>query len=176
MIIRHASQIGEPVIRKKSVRVVNARSAKTQKVVQDLIDSMRYHQLVGMAAPQIGVSQRIFVTEIRKTATRKTVKQLDSLRVFINPRIIHRSQQHSNDYEGCGSVAEATLFAPVRRPSAVTIQGVNERGEPFQLKATGLLARVLQHELDHLNGVVFLDHLRDGALVLDRQGYLRGSR
>ncbi len=172
MIIRHTSQIGEPVIRKKALRVKDVQSVKTKKMVRDLIDSMRYHQLVGMAAPQIGISAQIFVTEIRKTETRKNPKQLDHLRVFINPRIIHVSKKQETDYEGCGSVADAQLFAPVQRPNMVTIEALNEYGEVFILEAKGLLARVIQHEFDHLQGKVFLDRVRVTTAILDRQNYI----
>lgn len=176
MIIRRASQIGEPVIRKKVLRVKDMRAAKTKKIVRDLVDSMRFHQLVGMAAPQIGIGAQIFVTEIRKTATRKKLKQLDGLRVYINPRIIHTSKKQEIDYEGCGSVAQAQLFAPVRRPASVTIQAFDEEGKLFVLEAKGLLGRVIQHEYDHLQGKVFLDRVESSTTILDRQSYIQYSR
>lgn len=176
MIIRSATQIGDQAIRKKSLKVTKCGSLKVQKIIKDLTDSMRYHQLVGMAAPQIGSNLRIFVTELRKTVTRKSLKQLDGVRVYINPRLVQVSKKQDIDYEGCGSVAKAKLFAPVRRPSLVTVQAMNEFGQSFRLKASGLLARVIQHETDHLNGVVFLDRVKNFAQVLDRKDYIRKKR
>lgn len=173
MIIRQAAQIGEPVIRAKAKRVSNVGVPSTKKIIRDLIDSMRHHQLVGMAAPQIGIGVQIFVTEIRRTATRKRPNQLDGVRVFINPRIVSISKKQVFGYEGCGSVAHAQLFAPIQRPKSVAVQAFNERGELFSLQATGLLARVIQHEYDHLQGRVFLDLVKDTRKIIDRQIYVQ---
>jgi len=85
MIIKNATQIGNPVIRAKAKPVKLATSPRTKKIVRDLIDSMRYHGLVGMAAPQIGISLRVFVTELRETNVRRA-KDADVVRVFINPK------------------------------------------------------------------------------------------
>lgn len=117
---------------------------------------MRENDLVGMAAPQIGSNVRIFVTEIRKTKVRNPALQ-DSLRVFINPKIIVSSKREVLGWEGCGSVAFSGLFGKVRRPYSVTVQAQDIEGAVFELKASGLLARIIQHEVDHLNGVLFTD-------------------
>lgn len=172
MIIKEATQVGNPIIRDKSKAVLSVSSPATKRIVRNLIDSMRYHGLVGMAAPQIGISQRIFVTEIRKTKSRSP-KALDSIRVFINPRIISRSSKQAFGYEGCGSVARAGLFGNVKRSYAVTIEAFDRRGKKFKLHATGLLARIIQHEYDHLDGKVFLDRLGNMKSVMSREEYLR---
>jgi peptide deformylase len=96
------------------------------------------------------------VSEIRKTKNRKYVEP-DELRVFINPKITTASKQTDFGWEGCGSVANSDLFAKVRRPSSVTVEAYNEHGELFTLAAKGLLARVIQHEYDHLDGILFVD-------------------
>src|SRR5688572_2661589 len=113
MIIKEATQIGNKVIRSKAREITKQKSKSVQKIIADLIDSMRHHELVGMAAPQIGKDIRVFVTEIRETKLRKgqTKKNVDPLRVFINPRIISFSKVKKSDWEGCGSVASAGLFA-----------------------------------------------------------------
>lgn len=167
MAIRPATQIGHPAIRERSVPVVSASSAATKKIVRDLIDSMRSYNLVGMAAPQIGINKRVFVTEIRRTRTRNP-KMEDPARVFINPRIIAASQKQTIDYEGCGSVAHGGLFGAVRRPYIVTVTAYGLNGKKFTLRAEGLLARIVQHETDHLNGVVFLDRMKDMSSLIDR--------
>lgn len=166
MAIRRAVQIGEPSIRAKSVTA--AGGAATKKIARDLIDSMRHYGLVGMAAPQIGVNKRIFVTEIRRTKTRNPRKE-DSVRVFVNPRIVKISQKQAVDYEGCGSVAHAGLFGAVRRPFAVTVTASDLSGKRFTLKAGGLLARIIQHEADHLDGIVFLDRMKNMVSLMDRE-------
>lgn len=156
MAIKKTVQVGDPVIRAKAKPVKDFKTAATKRVIRDLTDTLRAHNLVGIAAPQIGESLGIFVTEIRQTKFRPNVTP-DELRVFINPKIVSVSKKVVSDWEGCGSVAEAGLFAKVRRPESVTIEAYNEQGEKFTFSAKGLLGRVIQHENDHLDGVLFTD-------------------
>ena len=158
MIHKNVTQVGTPVIRARSKTVSNWDTTEVRKIIKNLTDSMRYHELVGMAAPQVGKGVRICVTEIGQTKYRKRNGiALDGLRVFINPKITFVSKTRNSDWEGCGSVASSQLFGKVRRPSSLTVEARNENGDPFTLSARGLLARVIQHEIDHLNGVVFTD-------------------
>ena len=136
---------------------------------------MRHADLVGMAAPQIGQNVKIFVTEIRKTKFRKT-KELDKLRVFINSKIISRSKKMVSGYEGCGSVATAGIFGKVPRPYQVTVSAIDEKNKKFVFTAKGLLARVIQHETDHLNGIVFLDKVANRKSLMSREEYLKKFR
>ncbi len=175
MIIKEASQVGDPIIRAKAKPVTKVTSTETKKIVKDLIDSMRYHNLVGMAAPQIGISKRVFVTEIRATKLRKG-RKLDSVRVFINPKITKLSKLKILDWEGCGSVAEAQLFSKVPRSKTIEVEAYNLEGKKFALVATDLLARIIQHETDHLNGVIFMDRITDTKTLMSRGEYLRIRR
>lgn len=173
MIVKNTTQVGNPIIRSKSVEVSNPTSKSTQKVVTNLIDSMRHHDLVGMAAPQIGKGVRIFVTEIRRTKLRKKASgKLDPLRVFINPKILFISKKTAKDWEGCGSVATANLFGKVMRPVSLEVEAMDEHGTKFRLKAKNLLARVIQHEMDHLNGTLFVD-TADTKTYMSRNEYLK---
>lgn len=171
MTVKKASEIGSSVIRSKAKAVKGIRSLKVKRAIKDLKDSMRKYGLVGMAAPQIGVSLRIFVTEIRKTQYRKTA-ELDSFRMFINPRIVSQSRKMADGYEGCGSVAIGGLFGPVKRPAGVTVEAFDGHGDKFRLKASKLLARVIQHEMDHLDGIVFIDRITDTKRLLGKGEYL----
>jgi peptide deformylase len=171
MSIKKTTQIGEKTIRNKSIPVKNVFSREIQQIIKDLVDSMRHDNLVGMAAPQVGKNYRIFVSEIRKTNYRKSIDKNDSLKIFINPKIIFKSKKQIEGYEGCGSVASAQLFGKVKRPESVICTALNEKGEPFEIKASGLLARVIQHEIDHLNGIVFIDKV-DTKTLLDKQSYI----
>ena len=173
MSIKRATQIGEGVIRQKAALVKNALDKKAQQIIKDLVDSMRHDNLVGMAAPQIGRGLRIFVTEIRHTTYRKNISKPDPLRVFINPRIVWRSKRKAIGYEGCGSVASSALFGLVKRPASVICRALDKNGEPFTVRATGLLARAIQHEMDHLNGIVFIDQVSTKSLV-DKETYING--
>lgn len=159
MIIKLVTQVGNPIIRARSKNVTDIGSKKIKNIIEDLRDSMHYHGLVGMAAPQIGKNLRIFVSEIRATKLRKgqSVRNVDKLRVYVNPRIVWQSKKLVAGYEGCGSVATANLFGMVKRPASVTVRAQNENGKQFELKTSGLLARVIQHEYDHIEGIVFTD-------------------
>jgi peptide deformylase len=174
MTIKNTVQVGNLIIRKKSTKVKNPLSGSVKQVIKDLVDSMRSHELVGMAAPQIGKNVRIFVTEIRETKLRKgnTKKDIDFLRVFVNPVIISSSKKTVTGWEGCGSVATASIFGMVRRPVSVLIEAVDENGKKFRIKAERLLARVVQHEIDHLNGIVFTDKA-DTKTYMSKVEYLK---
>ena len=93
--------------------------------------------------------------------------------MFVNPKIISRSSKQVFGYEGCGSVANASLFGSVKRAHAITVEAFDEKGKKFKLCAFGLLARIIQHEYDHLEGKVFLDRLGDMKSVMSREEYLR---
>ncbi len=168
MAIKRISQVGEAVIRAKAKPVNLKDKIGIKKLIKDLHDSMFATGLVGIAAPQIGIGLQIFVSEVRKTKTRKP-KDLDGFRVFINPKITNKSVKQTILEEGCGSVAHATLFGPVRRPAEVEVRALDEHLKPFTLKAHGLLAKIIQHEYDHLQGAVILDKFTDTRKCWVRQ-------
>ncbi len=161
MAIQPVSQVGERVIRSKAKKVLQKDRKALAVLVKNLIDTMHATDLIGIAAPQIGVSAQVFVTEIRKTKVRKHLSDADSLRVFINPVLTWASPKETTMDEGCGSVCHATLFGQVKRPAEVEIQALDENFQPFTVRAKGLLAKCLQHEYDHLQGVVILDKFTD---------------
>lgn len=174
MIVKNIAQIGNPIIRKKSKKVLVINSKKIKTVVKNLIDSLYYHDLIGMAAPQIGVNLRIFVIGIRETKFRKNIQaKSKSVSVYINPEISWKSKKMNESYEGCGSVAFANLFGPLERPKEVEIRAYNEKGDLFTQRADGLLARVIQHEYDHLDGIVFVDKVSDTRKLMSRNEYIK---
>ena len=173
MSVKKIYEIGSVVIRTRAQKVDLSNLKHIRKIVTDLADTMRHTNLVGMAAPQIGVGSRVFVTEIRKTPTRRDVSTLDPLRIFINPRIIQSSKRRIVDFEGCGSVASGGLFGPVKRPETIAVRAHNENGEEFELETSGLLARIIQHEMDHLDGICFVDHVTDPKTFLGRNEYIK---
>lgn len=127
-----------------------------EEVNEDIIDlahtmleKMYTDDGLGLAAPQVGVDKRIFVCHV----------QNDQARIFINPQLIGTSQEQSSYEEGCLSIPG--VYADVTRPSSISVQALNERGRPFNLEAHGMLARVILHEMDHLKGVLFIDHLEE---------------
>lgn len=173
MAIKKTFEIGNEVVRAKAKPVEAITGAKVKKIITDLTDTMRAGDLVGMAAPQIGVSSRIFITEIRKTKARKYVDGGETLTVFINPTITKVSKKLVEDYEGCGSVANGELFGPVKRPETVAVHAWNEQGEEFELETSGLLARVIQHEYDHLEGVCFIEKVTDNKKLMGIHEYIK---
>lgn len=138
--------LGDDVLREQvdEIKDVNGEIAD---LAQNMIAAMYHGDGVGLAAPQVGLLKSMFVCHVNG----------DQPRVFINPQIIGTSQELLPYEEGCLSIPG--MYGDVIRPSMVTIQAVNEQGKPFKLDAEGLLARVVQHELDHLKGVLFIDHL-----------------
>ncbi|QQO08938.1 peptide deformylase [Breznakiella homolactica] len=120
-----------------------------RKLSEEMIEIMHADKGVGLAGPQVGVLKRIFVIHVDG----------DIPRVFINPSIIGTSQDQVKYEEGCLSIPG--VWADVIRPAAVKIQAWNERGRPFTMEAEGITARVIQHEYDHLDGVLFIDRLSE---------------
>lgn len=150
MAIRKVVKYGEPTLREPS-KEVHKVSRKITDLVQDLFDTMYTYNGVGLAAPQIGVNLRVYV--IDASTKDNPMKPM----VFINPKIIKKSGAVIED-EGCLSFPEA--FTAVKRYKNVTVKALDINGRPFILEATDgcLLARAIQHEYDHLDGVLFIDH------------------
>jgi len=138
--------IGAEVLRQKALPIERF-DEELASLVETMFETMRLGKGVGLAATQVGLTQRLFVMQIDG----------DKPRVFINPAIIETSVDLSTFEEGCLSIPG--VYAELDRPAEIGIQAMNERGRRFSLGATGFLARVIQHELDHLDGVLFTDRL-----------------
>ena len=139
-------KLGEEVLRKKCVPVEPEEiNYEMRSLFLEMFDTMDEAEGVGLAAPQVGISKRFFV-----------VTADDGIRrVFINPQIVYTSSTLSDYEEGCLSLPGFNEV--IRRPEKVTCCAVNEFGKPFTLEADGLLARIIQHEYDHLEGILFID-------------------
>lgn len=169
MIVEEITQIGNPLLHQKTEFVTDIASKETQRIIQNLVDSMRHHDLIGIASTQIGEKLRIFVTEVRKTQYRQL--PADQLRVYINPKIIWTSDNKVEIYEGCGSVAYAQLFAPIIRLEKVKVEAQDAQGNKFTFKSDGMLARVIQHEMDHLDGIEFISYIKDNRTMMSSGEY-----
>lgn len=168
-------QIGNPVLRQVAKKVVDIKIDKIETIVSGLTKVMLENDLIGIAAPQIGVSERIFLTQLRTTRARKKVKsnEKNELKVFINPEIVGFSEELVEMWEGCGSVAESNFFVPVIRPKFVSVRAFDKNGREFTITTDGLLARVIQHEFDHLEGILFIDRLCDFARAMSAGEYYK---
>ncbi|MBN1520042.1 MAG: peptide deformylase [Spirochaetales bacterium] len=138
--------IGAEVLRQKAAPVENF-DAELSKTIETMFTTMKFGRGIGLAGPQVGIGQRLFVIQLEGGKPF----------VFINPEIIGTSQDLSEYEEGCLSIPGT--YADLQRSASVQVQAYSERGRPFTMEADGLLARVIQHELDHLDGVLFTDRL-----------------
>lgn len=140
--------LGDDLLRKVTSSVENI-DAETADFAEKMIETMIKGNGIGLAAPQVGDLRRMFVCQ---------VPDKDPM-VFINPEIIGTSDSQVMFEEGCLSIPQ--VYSEVKRPEVIAVQAWNEKGKIFKLEAGGILARVIQHEFDHLNGVLFIDHLSD---------------
>jgi len=150
MAIRKVLHYGEPSLREVS-KEVHKVSKKITDLIRDLFDTMYAQNGVGLAAPQIGENVRVFVIDVA------TGNEPLSPMVFINPKIIKKSGAVKSN-EGCLSFPEA--YTDVKRYKNVMVKAINEHGKPFVIEAKdgSLLSRCIQHENDHLDGILFIDH------------------
>ena len=170
MAVTDVVQLGEEILREKASEVDLTNKELIKRVFNDLRDTMRQAGLVGLAAPQVGEGVRMFVTELRETPDRSGIH--DELRVYINPEIVEMSDDEVEIYEGCGSIVEGQLFGPVNRSKVVTVEAFDIEGKRFRLKTDGILGRVILHEYDHLEGVLFTDLVEDVKRLVG-SGYYR---
>lgn len=165
MAIKKIISYGDETLRRKS-KEVSKISKKIQTLVHDLLDTMYAKNGVGLAAPQIGENLRVFVIDV--STNNEPLCPL----VFINPKIIKKSGA-INSYEGCLSFPEA--YTNVRRYKNIMVKALDMHGKPFVKEANDgcLLARAIQHEFDHLDGVLFIDHCRnieEANKILEEKG------
>lgn len=151
MALREIITIPNPILRKKA-RKVNDFGKDFQELVADMIETMRDAPGVGLAAPQVAESQRLIVVEFGDEEDEEKPKKLF---VVANPEIISASDEMVMGIEGCLSVPE--LVGEVDRHESIVVKGLNRFGKPTKIKASGWLARIFQHEMDHLDGVLYPD-------------------
>ena len=149
-MLRPILRLGDSIL-SEPARRVDAITAEVETLIDDMIETMYAAPGVGLAAPQIGVSLTVFVIDI------SIGRDPAGLHTMINPEFVLREGMQLEE-EGCLSVPGFT--STVARPKRVVVKGLNRQGEEHTIEGTGLLARALQHEMDHLNGCLFVDRLR----------------
>ena len=145
MAILEIKEYCEPVLREKAMPVKEI-TPEILNLIKDMAETMYADSGVGLAAPQVGVSKRIMVID----------EEEDGLMVLINPMII-KSEGEVVEEEGCLSVPG--IYSQVKRSSKVTVKALNENGDPIEISKEDLIARALQHEIDHLDGILFIDRI-----------------
>ena len=123
-----------------------------QTLIDDMIETMRVAPGVGLAAPQVGISERLIVIEYGDDEDETVPKKLFAV---INPEIVLASEEKVEGIEACLSIPQ--IAGEVERHEKITVKGLNRHGKPVKIKAEGWLARIFQHEIDHLEGVLFTD-------------------
>ena len=156
MTVRTIVTLPDPVLRRKA-RTVTTFNKNLQTLIDDMIETMREAPGVGLAAPQVGISDRVLVVEYYEDEEAEQQEDASRKKVWamVNPEIVKVSEEKVMGVEGCLSIP--TLVGEVERHEAIQVKGLNRRGQPMRVKAQGWLARIFQHEIDHLNGVVFTD-------------------
>ena len=151
MAVREIITVPHPTL-KKNARKVTDFGPNLQTLIDDMVETMREAPGVGLAAPQIDILQRVIVIEFGDEEDETVEPRLYTV---VNPEIVRPSRETVVGTEGCLSIPG--LVGDVERNEAVTIKGFSRRGQPMKIKAKGWLARIFQHEVDHLNGVLFTD-------------------
>lgn len=136
--------LGDPILRQPTT-AVRALTEELRVLIDDMFETMRHARGIGLAAPQVGRAERLAVVDVD-----------DHPLVLINPEVVERAGRAKGE-EGCLSIPD--IYADVERPKSVTVRAFDRNLEPFEIQATDLLARCLQHEIDHLDGKLFLDYL-----------------
>jgi len=152
MTIRKIVTLPEPVLRRKA-RPITRFDKDLQNLIDDMIETLHEAPGVGLAAPQVGISDRLIVVEY--AVDDEIEDSPKKLYVMINPEIKESSSEVVMGIEGCLSIPG--LHGEVERAVAVTVKGLTRHGQPIKVKAKDWLARIFQHEIDHLEGVVFTD-------------------
>jgi peptide deformylase len=137
--------LGAPILRQETEPVAEVTD-ELRRLVDDMFETMHVAKGIGLAAPQVGRTERLFVAEVEE----------DRIALF-NPEIVDAGGKPAKAEEGCLSIPE--IYGDVERPTLVTMRGLDVNGEEIEIAASGLLARCMQHELDHLHGRLFLDYL-----------------
>jgi peptide deformylase len=159
MAVREILQIGHPVLKQRSHKIVHFDAALSS-VADDMIETMHAAPGVGLAAPQIGVSRRLIVVEMPDN---EDYPDPGERWVVCNPEVVKTSREVETGQEGCLSVAG--YVGMVERPVSAIIRGQDLKGKKLRVKAEGFLARAFLHEIDHLNGTLYVDIAEDDSVM-----------
>jgi peptide deformylase len=154
MAIREIVFTPDPVLRRKAHKVTNF-DKDLQVLIDDMVETMREAPGVGLAAPQVGVSQRLIVVEYGREEDEEKEDAPKKLFVVINPEIVEVSEDTLDGVEACLSIPR--MMGEVERHREIIVRGQNRMGKNIKIKTRGWLARIFQHEIDHLEGVLFTD-------------------
>lgn len=161
MSLLKIARLGHPIIREKTrkLSVEDLMSSETQGLIDDMIETMRDNMAVGIAANQVHSNKSVIIIEVRGDNPRYADKDNIPLTVLVNPEIIEYGEEIEEGWEGCLTLPD--LRGKVPRPKTVKVIALSRQGKNIELVAEGFLARVIQHEIDHVNGEVYTDKMLD---------------
>ena len=155
MALRKIVTLPDAVLRRKA-RTITKADKNLQTLIDDMVETMREAPGVGLAAPQIGLSERLIVVEyFERPEDEEKEEAPKKVWAVLNPEIVKASEETVMGVEGCLSIPG--LVGEVERHASIQVKGLNRHGKPVKIKAEGWLARIFQHEIDHLNGILFPD-------------------
>ena len=161
-------KLGNPILRQKAIWVENVQDEKIQNLIDELITSVAQANGVGIAAPQIAASYRLFIVASRPNARYPHAPEMQPT-AMINPRIVAHSSEMIKDWEGCLSVPGIRGLVP--RYQTIEIEYTDRNGNLQKQELTDFVARIFQHEYDHLEGLVFLDRVEDNQDLISEEEY-----
>lgn len=161
-------KVGDPLLRSRAREIADPAAAAA--VARQLVDTLRLLKGAGLAAPQIGIPYRVFVVEVKKTLLFPD-REESPLYTVINPQLEFLSQDELYEFEGCFSVPD--YLGQVARAKVIQLSWTDSQGKKHKEKFEGYLARVFQHEMDHLNGVLYLDRMADMSSFTTRENFMR---
>jgi len=164
MAIQKIMTVPEPVLRKKA-RKVTEFNPEIHQLIENMVETMRQAPGVGLAAPQVNVPLRVIVVEYGDEENEEIPSRLFAV---VNPEITRASQEMATGVEGCLSIPG--FVGEVERMESITVKGQNRFGQPMRIKANGWLARIFQHEIDHLDGILFTDRATEIHKIEDQVG------
>jgi peptide deformylase len=159
MAVREIVVVDNPVLRRRAKKIAKI-TPEMRKLIEDMIETMRDAPGVGLAAPQVGVSERLIVVEYaegEEDADDEAPPAKKKLYVVVNPEIVWASDEMVEGTEGCLSIPG--WVGDVARHESVVVKGLNREGRKLKIEAKGWLARIFQHEVDHVDGVLYIDRL-----------------
>jgi len=161
-------QLGNPILRSKAEFVENIEDLRIQQLVDNLLITVKQANGMGIAAPQVGASDRIFIVASRPNPRYPHAPEMEPT-AMINPKILARSNETVKAWEGCLSIPG--IRGSVPRDRAIEVEYSDRHGKLHQQQLTDFVARIFQHELDHLDGIVFLDRLETNHDIMTEQEY-----
>ncbi|MBI5614603.1 peptide deformylase [Candidatus Gottesmanbacteria bacterium] len=167
-ILRQVAQLGEPVLRKIAVPVSNVEETRIQQLIDDLLATIKDVHGVGMAAPQVYESLRIFVVASNPNPRYPNAPKMNPTAV-INPEILSNSKDKEKDWEGCLSIPGIRGLVP--RYKSIRVRFTTRDGKVVEKIYKDFIARIFQHEFDHLEGIVFLDRLESNKDIVSEKEY-----